>query len=156
MNMVENRNYFGGDIDIYGDVEVQAPPFFSVAVMKRMVGGDWILAELDGKSRKYHESSKAAATYTGWGDNVVSIAQGCGDDWQILASAAGDWTEPDRLRSYEVSGNAPPRPDSEPLEFPGPILALWPSLNGSTARVVSKNLQTGAYEASIVSVACGN
>jgi hypothetical protein len=156
MNMVENRNYFGGDLDIYGDVEVETLPFFSVAVMKRMEGGDWILAELDGKSRKYHESSKPAATYTGWGDNLVSIAQGCGADWQILASATGDWTEPDRLRSYEVSGDAPPRPSSEPLEFPGPILALWPSLNGSTARVVSKNLQTGVYEASIVSVACGN
>jgi len=156
MNMVENRNYFSGDLAIYGDVEVEGPPFFSVAVMKRMNGGDWILAELDGKSRKYQESSTAAATYAGWGDNVVSVAQGCGDDWQILASAAGDWTEPDRLRSYDVSGDAPPRPDSEPLEFPGPILALWPSLNGSTARVVSKNLQTGAYEASIVSVACGN
>jgi hypothetical protein len=156
MNMVENRNYFGGDLDIYGDVEVETLPFFSVAVMKRMNGGDWILAELDGKSRKYQDSSTAAATYAGWGDNVVSIAQGCGDDWQILASATGDWTEPDRLQSYEVSGDAPPRPNSEPLEFPGPILALWPSLNGSTARVVSKNLKTGVYEASIVSVACGN
>jgi hypothetical protein len=154
MTLVEGRNYFSGDVDLYEGVEAKAPPFFSVAVMKRMEGGEWILAEVDGKSRKYQESSAAPVIYSGWGDNIVSIARGCGEGWQILASGTGDWTEPDLLRSYEVAGAGAPRADSEALEFPGPILALWPSLDGSTARVVSKNLKTGTYEASIVSVDC--
>jgi hypothetical protein len=71
----------------------------------------------------------------------------------MLASVAGDWTEPDRLRSYDVAKDAAVA-DSEPLEFSGPILALWPMLDARTARVVSKNLQTGMYEASIVTVSC--
>jgi hypothetical protein len=44
--------------------------------------------------------------------------------------------------------------DSEPLEFSGPILALWPLLDARTVRVVSKNLQTGMYEASVVTASC--
>jgi hypothetical protein len=153
MNIVSNRNYFDGDLDVYGDVEAQEPPFYSIAVMRRMKGSQWILAELDGKSRKYDESLKATAAYSGWGDEIVAVAPGCGNDWQILASAAGDWTEPDRLRSYDVEKDAAVV-DSEPLEFSGPILALWPSLDARTARVVSKNLQTGMYEASVVTGSC--
>ena len=153
MNIVSNRNYFDGDLDVYGDVEVQESPFYSIAVMRRMKGSQWILAELDGKSRKYDETLKAAAAYSGWGDEIVAVAPGCGNDWQILASAAGDWTEPDRLRSYDVEKDAAVA-DSEPLEFSGPILALWPLLEARTARVVSKNLQTGMYEASVVTVSC--
>src|ERR1700719_2136401 len=153
MNIVSDRNYFNGDLDVYGDVEAQEPPFYSIAVMRRMKGSQWILAELDGKSRKYDEPLKATAAYSGWGDEIVAVAPGCGNDWQILASAAGDWTEPDRLRSYEVEKDAAVA-DSEPLEFSGPILALWPLLDARTARVVSKNLQTGMYEASKVTVTC--
>jgi hypothetical protein len=153
MNIVSNRNYFDGDLDVYGDVEAQEPPFYSIAVMRKMKGSQWILAELDGKSRKYDESLKATAAYSGWGDEIVAVAPGCGNDWQILASATGDWTEPDRLRSYDVEKDAAAA-DSEPLEFSGPILALWPLLDARTARVVSKNLQTGMYEASIVTVSC--
>src|SRR5579862_550038 len=106
MNIVSNRNYFDGDLDVYGDVETHEPPFYSIAVMRRMKGSQWILAELDGKSRKYDESLKAAAAYSGWGDEIVAVAPGCGNDWQILASAAGDWTELDRLRSYDVAKDA--------------------------------------------------
>jgi len=153
MNIVSNRNYFDGDLDVYGDVETHEPPFYSIAVMRRMKGSQWILAELDGKSRKYDESLKATAAYSGWGDEIVAVAPGCGNDWQILASAAGDWTEPDRLRSYDVAKDAAVA-DSEPLEFSGPILALWPLLDARTVRVVSKNLQTGMYEASVVTASC--
>jgi hypothetical protein len=153
MIIVSNRNYFDGDLDVYGDVEAQEPPFYSIAMMRRMKGSQWVLAEIDGKSRKYDESLKATAAYSGWGDEIVAVAPGCGNDWQILASAPGDWTEPDRLRSYDLEKDAAVA-DSEPLEFSGPILALWPLLDARTARVVSKNLQTGMYEASVVTVSC--
>ena len=153
MAIVEGRNYFGGDLDVYGYAEVEAPPFYSVAVMKQLKGADWILAEVDGKSRRYNDAKKAAEVYSGWGDEVVSVASGCGTDWQILASGTGDWTGPDRLRSYNVEKETVVA-DSEPLEFSGPILTLWPSLDARTARVVSKNLQTGMYEASILTAGC--
>lgn len=153
MAIVEGRNYFGGDLDVYGDAEVEAPPFYSVAVMKELKGAEWILAEVDGKSRKYNDANEARAVYAGWGDDVVNVASGCGTDWQILASAPGDWTVTDRLQSYDVEHGAATA-SGEPLEFAGPILAMWPTLDAKAVRVVSKNLKTGEYEASIVSVSC--
>lgn len=156
--MVQGRNYFGGDLMIYGDTEVTAPPFFSVAVVNRWNGvdSDWILAELDGKSRLYDNSSKPVAVYAGWGDDIVSIAKGCGSDWEFLVSGTGDWTERDHLQAYGTRHSASPFAISDPLEFSGPIMALWPSLDGRAARVVSKNLQTGMYESSIVTVSCSH
>jgi hypothetical protein len=155
--MVQGRNYFGGALTIYGDMEVTAPPFFSVAVVNRRNGvdwADWILAELDGKSRLYDNSSKPVEVYAGWGDDIVSIATGCGTDWEFLVSGTGDWTERDHLQVYGTRYSISPFAISDPLEFPGPITALWPSLDGRAARVVSKNLQTGMYEASMVTVSC--
>jgi hypothetical protein len=85
---------------------------------------------------------------------MVPIAPGCGIDSEVLASGTGDWNERDHLQAYEVKYAASPLAISEPIEFPGPITALWPSLDGRAARVVSKNPQTGMYEASIVTVSC--
>jgi hypothetical protein len=90
-----------------------------------------------------------------WGDDIASIAPDCGTDWDIVASASGDWTQKDRLQVYEVAGmNAVPLGDA--IEFPGPITALWSFEQGKLLRVVSRNLETGMYEASIVSISCGN
>ena len=153
MAIVEGRNYFGGDLDVYGDVEVEAPLFYSIAVMKQLKGAEWILAEVDGKSRRYNNANRAMAVYSGWGDDVVSVAAGCGNDWQTLASAPGDWTETDRLQSYDVEQSVAVA-NGDPVEFSGPIFAMWPTLDAKVVRVVSKNLKTGMYEASIITVSC--
>jgi len=153
MEIVESRNYFGNDLHVYVDVEVKPPQFYSIAVMKRLKGGEWILTEVDGKARKYGENNKAIAVYSGWGDGVVSVGAGCGTNWQILASAPGDWTETDRLQSYDVEQTAAVA-SGEPLELSGPIFAMWPGPDAKAVRVVSKNLKTGMYEASIITVSC--
>ncbi len=71
----------------------------------------------------------------------------------FLVSGGGDWTEPDTIRAYTETDHQL-APLGNILEFPGPVLAMWPADDGRSARVVSRNLQTGVYEASIVSVAC--
>ncbi len=73
----------------------------------------------------------------------------------LLVTGPGDWTEPDQLRAYEVPGGAPIA-IGQAIDFPGPILAHAAAEDGKSARVVSRNLQTGMYEASIVSVSCGD
>ncbi|MFZ3200032.1 MAG: hypothetical protein WA175_02655 [Candidatus Acidiferrales bacterium] len=73
----------------------------------------------------------------------------------LLVTGTGDWTVPDELRAYEVPGG-PPVAIGQAIDFPGPILAHSPADDGKSARVVSRNLQTGMYEASIVSVSCGD
>jgi hypothetical protein len=35
-------------------------------------------------------------------------------------------------------------------------VALWPSDDGKSVRAVSRNLQTGMYEASLINLYCGN
>jgi hypothetical protein len=87
-------------------------------------------------------------------DSYVALAPACGIGPLTLISGAGDWTEPDFIQAFGLKNQADTV--SEKIQFPGPILALWGSDDGKSARVVSRNLQTGAYEASIVSVSCGD
>jgi hypothetical protein len=75
----------------------------------------------------------------------------CGDDSPTLASGTEDWTEPDFVQAY-VGKNLSAA--SQQIQFSGPVLELRQNDDGKSARVVSRNLKTGAYEASIVSVSC--
>jgi hypothetical protein len=154
-HLVEGRNYFDGGFELYGYLDAEASPFLSIALMSQKDSSSWILAELDGKSRLFQNSVSVAATFTGWGDDLVSIATGCSGNWQVLVTGTGDWTQPDRLQAFEVENTTSLVNASAPLEFSGPILTLWASLDGKSARVVSRNLQTGMYEASIISATCG-
>jgi len=87
-------------------------------------------------------------------DSYVSLAAACGIGPLTVVSGPGDWTEPDFIQAFGLKNQA--GAVSEKILVPGPILALWASEDGKSARVVSRNLQTGAYEASIVSVSCGD
>ncbi len=84
-------------------------------------------------------------------EDYAVLAGACGDDSLTLASGAGDWTEPDFMQAY---GGRNLSPASQPIQVPGPVLELRRNDGGKSARVVSRNLKTGVYEASIVSVSC--
>jgi len=86
--------------------------------------------------------------------DALGLGKVC-DTFIALVTGQGDWTEPDQIRAYDVAGRSPIAV-SEPIEFPGPIVAHSLSDDGKSARIVSRNLQTGMYEASIVSVSCGD
>jgi len=116
-------------------------------------GEFWITTELDGKARLYEGLNTPAAIFSGWGDDIAMIKTACNREWQVLVTGTGDRTQPDHIQIYEIKDRRA-MPVGQPLEFPGPILALWPSTDMRSARVVSRNLQTGMYEASIVSVTC--
>ncbi len=150
-----DRNYFAGLEANFGDSAGRLPAFFSGAVMSAGNRASWILAELDGEARLYDGSPAAAATFSGWGDDVIGVAADCDSAWLVLVTGTGDWTARDTLRIYRVTDHQAATV-GQPLEFSGPILALWPAQDGKSARVVSRNLQTGMYEASLVSVSCGN
>jgi hypothetical protein len=151
----KTRNYFAGQLAIYGDVEAKLSPFFTAAVMNTQNESHWILAELDGKARLYDDSASPQAIFSGWGDDIASVVTRCDGFWQVLVSGTGDWTQPDSVQVYEIIERRAVAVDSK-IELPGPILALWPATDLRSARVVSRNLQTGMYEASIVSVSCSD
>jgi hypothetical protein len=87
-------------------------------------------------------------------EDYAAMTPACGFAPLTLITGAGDWTEPDFIQAFGLRNQTDVM--SEKVQFPGPILALWASEDGKSARVVSRNLQTGAYEASIVSVSCGD
>jgi hypothetical protein len=88
-----------------------------------------------------------------WGSDVASLKTSCGSGWQVLTTQAGDNGQ-DSVGAYEL-------PDREPVavssvvDFPGGISALWTEAKGATAIAVSRNVETGNYEAFRLAVACG-
>ncbi len=88
--------------------------------------------------------------------DAAMISLECDGRPVALATGSGDWTEMDFVQGYEIgtlkgqgataSGN--------PIEFGGPVTALWWTGTGGEARVVVQNLQTENYEAHIVTATC--
>jgi hypothetical protein len=153
---IANRNYFAGLLAAPPDPAAVGRPFYSAAALTAGSQAAVILTELDGKSRFYGAAAEAAGTLNGWGDDIATISAECDSSPRVLVTGAADWTQPDRIQLYAVSGGTVSDADGQPLEFPGPILALWPADDLKSARVISRNLRTGMYEASTVSVSCGN
>jgi hypothetical protein len=161
-----SRNYFEGSSAVYGVAEAELPDFYNAAVLNSQNGFHWLITDLRGKARLYDSSPRLTATFSGWGDDIAAVATGCDGAWQVLVTGTDDWTQPDHIQIYEVRDRSQLQGSQaqtlkadaiavgQPLDFPGPILALWPSTDLKSARVVLRNLQTGMYEASIVSVSC--
>jgi hypothetical protein len=151
------RNYFSGGMILSYDLVAKYPPFYSASSPSSVTGGRsasrWILTGLDGQAQLFLGRSQPASTFAGWGSDILSLAPVCGSAWQVLVTGPGDWTQSDRIQLYEITGSRATAV-GQPVDVPGPILALWASGDGKSARMVSRNLETGLYEASIVSVSC--
>jgi len=90
------------------------------------------------------------------GGDAVSIALQCRSHPVALATGSGDWTQGDFIQGYEMLGGPGQAASASgnPISFSGPITAIWPSSASSTARAVIHNLQTGNYEAYLVTASC--
>jgi hypothetical protein len=119
--------------------------FFSSAEL----GGDSIVAQVDGRIHIYDGAHAPQAVFDGWGSDFVTIAA-CGGR-HIAAAAAGDLASSDTIALYELPNRTPVRV-SEPLEFPGPVTALWAA--GEGAMAVALNLSTGKYAAYSLTLDC--
>jgi hypothetical protein len=90
----------------------------------------------------------------GEGD-AVSLTLQCRAHAVALATGGGDWTQADFIQGYEVLGGAGGAMASgNPLNFGGPVTAIWPAVVPGTARAIVHNLQTGNYEAYVVTASC--
>jgi hypothetical protein len=153
------RNYFSGTITLSSSLQAKFPPFYSSASPLAATSGQGpsrrLIAGIDEQAEFFEGSADATASFDGWGSDVASIASACGSGWQVVATGSGDWTQKDQIQLYEIRDRKAVA-IGEPLEFPGPTLAVWTADDGKSARVISRNLESGLYEASIVSVACGD
>jgi len=138
------RNFFTGAL-AGGAKQKNATPFYSAAVTH----DELLLAPVSGGIA----SSAGALMQPLAGSDIASVRDECGSGEQVLATGAGDFTQRDTLQAMdEQSGRL--APETSPLEFNGPITALWTAHDGKAAIAVSKNLTTGRYEAFIISVTC--
>jgi hypothetical protein len=132
------------------------PASFSVASHSANGRVRWIETKPDGTAQLFENPHQSAvATFAGWGDDIVSITSKCTAVWSVLVTGTGDWTRPDSIQMYEITDRQAVAV-GRPFELPGPVLAMWQSNDGEFARVIWRDLQTGMYEASIVSLSCGN
>ena len=87
-------------------------------------------------------------------ESHATLSPTCGIASVSLIAGPGDWTEPDFVEAYGIRNQA--EVVSQQVQLSGPVIEMWRESDGKSARVVSRDLQTGEYEASIVSVSCGD
>ena len=72
----------------------------------------------------------------------------------MLATRPGDWTVNDALAAYEIVEDKTVA-TGEPIDFPGPVMSLWPQPGGAAAAAVVLDRNAGFYEAYTVTLTCG-
>jgi hypothetical protein len=115
-------------------------PFYSEA----RSGDDFLLAETDGRTHVYDAARKPVTALRDWGSDFVEAPAGCTG---IIATGPGDRGSTDFLALYDVVNRAPVRL-SDPTEFPGPVIALWPGI------AITHNLSTQRYDAFSLTMDC--
>lgn len=89
------------------------------------------------------------------GGDAIGIGSQCRTHSIALATGGGDWTQPDFVQAYEMpSGPGSALASGSPINFDGPVTAIWPGAAPATARVIVHNLRTGNYEAYVVTATC--
>ena len=147
------RNFFTGVLAGRAAGE-NVPAFFSAATIQNGSSRLLVFAGTDGRSRIFPSDVSAAAIIVNdWGSNLAAVRSGCGNGWQLLATAPGDLNRPDSVQAFEIEGHQQ-SPVSSILELGGPVLAFWPGENPQSAHAVVQSLMTGKFEAWSLVVAC--
>jgi len=145
------RNFFTGALAPGVGKFATVPKFYSAAFLPRGRYVLWLFAAVDGQIHMVDGVSDQPARLN-WGSDVASLRTACGAGWQVLATSSGV-PGSDSMRAYEF----PDRdavPVSAVLDFGATATALWTEAKGDTAIAVTRNGETGSYEAFRVAVAC--
>lgn len=138
--LAKDRNYF----------EADPAPYYSAA----RLGETTIRAGLDGRTYVFDAAMRPGGSFAGWGDDIVAVETGCGGGWQALATRPAGANEADEIQAFELSGPQPVAV-SAPIEFAGPVVALWPA--GQAAAVaVTRDAKTGSYAAFRITASCSH
>jgi hypothetical protein len=146
------RNFFTGVLSPGVGKQTSTAKFYSAAPIPRPTYTLWILAGVDGGVHLLDGITDQNARLN-WGSDLASVKSSCGSGWQILSTRPGD-NSGDSVRAYEFP-DRDPIAVSQTLDFAGGITALWTEAKGATAIAVSRNPETGNYEAFRLAVACG-
>jgi hypothetical protein len=147
------RNFFTGVVTPGVGKLTTVSKFYSAAFLPRDKYLLWIFAGTDSRVHMVDGISDQA-TKLNWGSNLTSVKTACGAGWQVLAATSEEGTA-SSVRAYEFP-DRDPIAVSEAIDFPGAgaITALWTEAKADTAVAVTRNRETGSYEAFRLAVAC--
>ena len=148
------RNFFNGALRPGFGATRSTAAFYSAAGLPRANYTLWLFAGVDGALRMTDGVNERVIGPRGWGSDVAVVMNGCGGP-QAVITAAGDANTADSV--VALDSDVPehePAVVSQPLEFSGPVTALWSAPDGGSALAVSKNLKTGQYEAYTLTLVC--
>jgi hypothetical protein len=146
------RDYFDGRVVTQSGTRKTVAPFYTAASVESQGRTLWVMAQTDGRTQIADASLEAVATIGPWGSDIAGIDAPCGGSSQVLATRAGDSSEPDALQSFTIADRAA-TPVTATAKLPGPVMALWPS-GASAALTVARDLASGDFIAYVASVSC--
>ena len=149
----KDRNYFEGSVTTQNGARKSGAPFYSAAAVEEPSGTLWLLALIDGRTQVYDASFEPSAAIPGWGSDIAAITARCAGGSPVLATRAGDATEPDAIQAFAIVNRAAVPLGASTL-FPGPVTALWRS-TATSAMAVARDVSRGKYAAYEVTLACG-
>ena len=141
--------------------EKKIGPWISAAQLETAGRTRIVVTSEDGLARLYEDGPEPVAVFSNWGSQIASVYSGCGSGWQLLVTGKGDWTKADEIQAIDIQERRA-QSVSDPMEFPGPIVTLHApgtritenTIANAQAVAVDRNLQTGRYEAYLLSIAC--
>jgi len=145
------RNFFTGALAPGVGKFATVPKFYSAAFLPRGNYVLWLFAAVDGKVHMVDGVSDQPARLN-WGSSVAGLKTTCGAGWQVLATSSGE-PGSDSIRAYEFPDRDAVAVSAE-ADFGATVTALWTEAKGDTAIAVTRNGETGSYEAFRVAVAC--
>jgi hypothetical protein len=144
------RDFFTGVLTAPIGKFSSVPKFYSGLPIPREKYILWLFTATDGQLHLIDGVTDLKTT-SAWGSDLAAVKTNCGAGWQVLATSPTDAA--DSIRAYEFPDRDPVAV-SAPLDFSGPVTALWTEAKGDTAIAVAKNQQAGIYEAFRLEVAC--
>ena len=149
-NYAAGRNYFDGRIVTQAGARKSTQPFYTAAAADADGRTYWLLALTDGRTQIADATFEPVDYIPSWGSDIAGIESRCGAPTAILATRPGD-AETDAVEAFRLTGRSAV-PMTAPLNFSGPITALWAS-GGASALAVSREANR-AYVAYLLTVSC--
>jgi hypothetical protein len=144
------RNFFTGVLSPGLGKQTSTAKFYTAAPLPRPTYTLWIFAGVDGTVRLLDGITEQTARLN-WGSDLASIKTTCGSGWQVLATGPG-YNSSDSVRALSFGPRSVAV--SRRSIFRGHH-GLWTEAKGGSAIAVSRNAETGNYEAFRLAMACG-
>ncbi len=146
------RNYFEGPVTTQTGAAKTLAPLYSAAAVEDRSATTWLVAAVDGRTLILDSAFATAGTIDSWGSDIAGVGARCGAS-PVIATKPGDGSARDAAQAFSVVDGAAV-PFTAPVEFPGPVTALWPS-GSDAALAVARNESTGRYGIYRLTIACG-